>query len=356
MPKFFLDWKDNFDFSLLDLKKIHIQGVDMFGPRVGFIKLAADVKKDGKTVPGIVFLRGGAVAILTILVNKSKEYTVLTNQPRIPIGKCFTEVPAGMLDDNAGTFIGTAAKEMQEETGIIIKAENLIDLTHLAYRLKESEKFMGMYPSPGGCDEYIRLFVYREEVDDKKLADLQGKCTGVIEQGELITLKVIPLEKLWQETPDSKALCCLYLYEQLKLSGDIPMGMTTISKIFTVSILSMQIYRSTPIITMYNIESFVNNRRFIVMRRYCEFKDLAYKLKSKIPKFPTDKPLPPKALLKISKKVIENRKAELEDYLRYLGRQPEILNHELFINFLTNAEVSFNSDSKENDLDSSSAP
>jgi hypothetical protein len=36
-----------------------VQGLDMFGPRVGFIKFSANVEFQGRRVPGIVFMRGG---------------------------------------------------------------------------------------------------------------------------------------------------------------------------------------------------------------------------------------------------------------------------------------------------------
>ena len=36
-------------------------------------------------------------------------------------------------------------------------AANLVDMTALAY----GEKFEGMYPSVGACDEFIRLFLFR---------------------------------------------------------------------------------------------------------------------------------------------------------------------------------------------------
>lgn len=54
------------------------------------------------------------------------------------------EVPAGMIDEN-GNFIGVAAKELQEETGIIVKEENL--------------NFLGsFYSSPGGSDEEVLMY------------------------------------------------------------------------------------------------------------------------------------------------------------------------------------------------------
>jgi hypothetical protein len=59
--------------------KVNIQSVDMFGPRIGFIKLKADItNKAGQFCPGICFLRGGAVAVLVILTQQEdgQEFTV----------------------------------------------------------------------------------------------------------------------------------------------------------------------------------------------------------------------------------------------------------------------------------------
>jgi hypothetical protein len=59
-------------------------------------------------VPGIVFMRGGAVGILVILECEGKEYTILTYQARVPVGSSnVPEVPAGMLDTE-GNFKGVA--------------------------------------------------------------------------------------------------------------------------------------------------------------------------------------------------------------------------------------------------------
>ena len=120
--KAFKDWRANVDKEF-DVKSILIQSVDMFGPeKVGFIKFKAQVSdKDGATIPSIVFMRGASVAILFVLRPKEDSsvlYTILTVQARFAIGKhSFAEIPAGMTDDN-GDFVGVAAKEVKEETGI----------------------------------------------------------------------------------------------------------------------------------------------------------------------------------------------------------------------------------------------
>jgi len=73
-----------------------------------------------------------------------------------------------------------------------------------------------MYTSAGGCDEFLRLFVFREIVTQQYLDSLKGKLTGNREEGELITLKIVPLSCLWREAPDAKALSALYLYDKFK--------------------------------------------------------------------------------------------------------------------------------------------
>ena len=158
----FAAWARELD-PRFDLTSIHFQCVDMFGPRVGFIKFAVACTFQGKPVPGIVFARGSAVAILPVLKCGADRWVVCCRQPRLPVGRHFLEIPAGMMDGK-GSFVGVAAKEMAEETGIEIREGDLLDLTQLAYGQGEpcgpggaeaaaaGGALHGMYPSVGGCD------------------------------------------------------------------------------------------------------------------------------------------------------------------------------------------------------------
>eukprot|EP00026_Physarum_polycephalum_P005396 Phypoly_transcript_05430.p1 GENE.Phypoly_transcript_05430~~Phypoly_transcript_05430.p1 ORF type:complete len:358 (+),score=83.96 Phypoly_transcript_05430:799-1872(+) len=206
----------------LIVDKVHIQHIDMFGPRIGFIKFEVAARKWNEKmkqiafVPGIVFMRGGAVGILCILIEAEtgKEYALITLQPRIPVGSCdFAEIPAGMLDGepNKQKFAGKAAKEMSEETLLEILDTELYDLTQLAY----GNKHKGMYPSAGGCDEFLRLFLYRRYMS-KEVMDLLKIAHGGEGESEIIKLKLVPLEDLWREAPDAKALSALYLYTKFQ--------------------------------------------------------------------------------------------------------------------------------------------
>ncbi|WCJ26090.1 hypothetical protein M5689_007935 [Euphorbia peplus] len=204
----------NGEFSLT---RVFVQGVDMFGQRIGFVKFKADIvdKATGSKVPGIVFARGPAVTVLILLESEGDTYAVLTEQVRVPTGRLVLELPAGMLDDDKGDFVGTAVREVEEETGIHLNLDDVVDLTAFLDPSTGSR----VIPSPGGCDEEISIFLYRGKVDKEVITQLQGKETGLRDHGELIKVQVVPYEKLWRMTPDAKVLMAIALYEMAKKEG-----------------------------------------------------------------------------------------------------------------------------------------
>ncbi|KAL6702491.1 hypothetical protein ACN47E_001616 [Coniothyrium glycines] len=250
------------------LRQLDVQAVDWFWrgrpgqeDKLGFMKLQAKIETDpyvhkgeqkerADWLPGAVFLRGGSVAMLIIVQSaQAKEvddekYVILTIQPRIAAGSlAFTEIPAGMLDGE--TFRGTAASEIEEEACLKVKESDLINLSALAIgdlsdsdsRAERQSKRRrtaqredqpenleaAMYPSPGACDEFIPLFLCQKRLTQQHLDWLKGKATGLRDEGESITLKLVPLHKAWKEmSRDAKGLASLSLYDNLKKEGHIP--------------------------------------------------------------------------------------------------------------------------------------
>ena len=272
----FADWVTAMDKEMrtspardhVTVKAVEVTDADRFGGgKLGFVKFRADVQwtdqedqKQTGLIPGIVFARGGSVAILVILtpteVDSSSssssdapkppteqtpqttpedhlDRVVLTLQPRIPIGAlAFPELPAGMLDGERHQFAGAAARELEEECGITIKTSELIDLTALALGEDDKEfdvshgKGVGgaggvMYPSPGGSDEWIKLFLCRKKMAVKDIQALEGKQGGLRDHGERITCKIIKLRDLWKSTRDFKALGAVALYDNLVREGKL---------------------------------------------------------------------------------------------------------------------------------------
>jgi ADP-sugar diphosphatase len=226
--KLFVDWAAGLDAELA-IQKVVVQSVDYFGPRVGFLKVEAVALFNGVRVPGICFLRGGAVSILVLLKCEGETWVVCTRQPRVPVGRAaLLELPAGMLDDS-GAFAGVAAKELAEETGIRLGAKDLVDLTDRTLDLEKSggggsaiaveKPNKGMYPSPGGCDEFLRLMFHERNVTRAELDAMRGKATGNLEEGEVIVLELIRYDLLWRVCSDAKALSSMLLYERLRAAG-----------------------------------------------------------------------------------------------------------------------------------------
>jgi ADP-sugar diphosphatase len=227
----FCDWIEAFSREQRDrkgevvVKEVCVQSIDFFSSgKIGFLKFKADVElvETGKKVPGIVFMRGGAVAILLLLCSKDPktqlptEHVLLTTQPRIAIPSLsFPELPAGMLD-GSGHFSGIAAQEIEEETGLQINESDLVDLTALSH-----PSWRGIYPSAGGSDEFLRLFMCTKEMPHDEIVQLQGKLTGLRDHGEAIKLKVVEFGKVWKEAPDVKVLAAVAILEGLKREGRI---------------------------------------------------------------------------------------------------------------------------------------
>lgn len=132
-----------------------------------------------------------------------------------------------MLDDS-GSFSGGAAKEIEEETGLQVHEDELLDLTALALADEQQQSEpqeqlqKAMYPSAGGCDEFVPIFLYQKRIPRGQLEDFRGKLTGLREHSEKITLKVVRLEDLWREgARDSKTLSALALYQGLRQAGKL---------------------------------------------------------------------------------------------------------------------------------------
>lgn len=163
----------------------------------------------------------------------TERYVVFTIQPRIAAGSlAFTEIPAGMLDGQ--TFKGSAANELKEEAHLTVKEDELINMSELALAddspgsdgsgegTSEERTEAAIYPSPGACDEFIPIFLCQKKLTRRHIEWLKGKATGLRNEGESITLKLVPLHKAWREgARDAKALAALALYDGLVREGSV---------------------------------------------------------------------------------------------------------------------------------------
>lgn len=189
---------------------INIDHVTMFGPRPGLIHITTDVTFNGVRSKRVIFMRGGAIGVLFKLTSKQtrKTYVIYVRQPRNAVGsRDLIEIVAGMLDGATGTLAanGIAAKEIKEETGIEILKDDLILLG------------TGL-PSPGGCDEWIDLYLVHLTANDSFIQGLIGKQTGELGSDEQITLGIAEYNDFKTmlidgRCMDFKAMSAIMMYE-----------------------------------------------------------------------------------------------------------------------------------------------
>lgn len=169
-----------------------------------FALLDCQVTRDGNRVPGVIFMRGDAVGILLDIDVEGVSYTILTRQYRLATGGVMAEIPAGMLDTQTGNFSGVALKELQEE---VFGETYQLDINNLI-------PLGTVYTSPGISDEQIGLFVYPMSMTYQQLMALQAKQTGVLAEGESITLQVIPMAEFHKHiSPDAKSYLAHLLWK-----------------------------------------------------------------------------------------------------------------------------------------------
>lgn len=211
-------WFQNFDTTKAALAHVEVRDVFFFrGDTLGFLIMNCEVydlkdfeektkNPDAKVprLPGYVFIRGDAVSVLFILIEEKTKtkYVILTEQFRTPAGRPMIECPAGMMDEERN-FTGVAAKEIEEEVGIKVKGEDLQELITIA-------------PSPGGCDENVKIFYYEKEVSEEKMRELEKHLGGLRDHGELIALKILKLDPKSMlenlEVFDAKLASALFAY------------------------------------------------------------------------------------------------------------------------------------------------
>jgi ADP-sugar diphosphatase len=165
------------------------------------VKIDAISEEGNKLLP-TALIRGNFVTILTVLIDidtKAKFY-LMVKQRRVANGDIFYEHPAGMCDSESDPF-KVALKEVEEETGLILKLENL--------KLLHKEK---LYTSGGLLDEsgsffYAEIFMTHEEI--KSFMD---KKTGATGEHEFITTCILTQEEVFQNLKNTSGLLAMYMY------------------------------------------------------------------------------------------------------------------------------------------------
>jgi len=201
----FLNWAKKISRMDIVIKEITVLKVHMFGSQLGFAHINVDATtNDGKFIPGITFIRGDSVFMLSILEEEETgiEWYVLTYQPRIAVGSYIFEIPAGMIDDDSGEVSSVALKELIEEVGS--------ELQPMKSDLKLLDS--GTATTPGALDETGKIFVFKKVLPAKTIASINNKRSGL--DDEDITVKLVKKEDFLSTVQSMPAKVAFLLYHQ----------------------------------------------------------------------------------------------------------------------------------------------
>lgn len=197
-------WKQNLETNGLTINGIEeIYTVNRGNGEVLFSLLKLDAHSpEGDKIPPICFLKGEVISILICLIDQeSKEkFLLLVRQRRICNGGDLYETVAGMVDLNDDP-LEVARREAEEESGIVLKLENIQPLNKEPY-----------YVSTGTSDEAIYFFYVEKELDREAIFRYHDKKMGMISEHESIVTHIATIPEALQLIKNTSSLLNVHLY------------------------------------------------------------------------------------------------------------------------------------------------
>jgi len=182
----FKKWKKNINkkkIRLIKIKKIY--EIYRSDSDFNISTIDCDFVIKNKKIKRIVQLEGDSVVIIPVLKlkNKKKLMTILVKQFRLPVGSETLEFPSGSVKSNL--YKDQALKEIFEETGLKIKKNNLIKLNNKPIFMLPSNNFAR-----------VNFYYFIKKIDLNWIKRNDKKKTGIKNEGELITTKIVTFDSL----------------------------------------------------------------------------------------------------------------------------------------------------------------
>ncbi|AUD03132.1 NUDIX hydrolase [Spirosoma pollinicola] len=204
-PKFRY-WKSQAEANGLkinDIKEFYIRRRHNGEILFAMLEVDADTP-EGDKIPPALFLKGHAVSMLVCLLDKEtrQKFVVLVKQRRIADGSQTYEHPAGMVDASDAPD-EVAARELEEEIGLIVQASELTKLNPHVW-----------HPSTGTSDEGMHFFYVEKEMSRADIMAFHLKNMGNQAEFERITSVVATLPEAHKLITNVNGLLLHFLYLQ----------------------------------------------------------------------------------------------------------------------------------------------
>jgi len=184
----FRNWKNKIERSGVSIHSLKILSIVSRNSKSFYLALLDFIMltPEGDKLPRCIVLRGDTVVIVPLIrcIDKKKIFTLMVQQRRVIDGCNSLEFPAGMVDNNLSDPVLSAVKEVKEELGMNVNVKSMRLLTNEPLNVCESL-----------MDEHVNIYSFTKEMTYESLVKFDNKSSGVVEDGELITIKLISIEK-----------------------------------------------------------------------------------------------------------------------------------------------------------------
>lgn len=160
---------------------------------------------EGTKLNPICFLKGDAVSVMVVLIDDETDdrYILLVRQRRICDGSELHEHPAGMIDDDDDQPIDVAARELNEETQLDVKADELKPLFDRP-----------LFSATATSDEALHFFYLERRMPLAEIQALNGRKTGAEGENEHTRLYVATLPEAHRLVHNIHGIMAHLLYLQ----------------------------------------------------------------------------------------------------------------------------------------------
>ena len=130
------------------------------------------------------------------------------------------ELPPGIIDDDGDNITGDVIQDIKEACNAQITMRNIINLGKKAYEAHSINNEIGLCPSLHSNSEFVKTMYLRKDVTSEDLRKMRARFSHQRELGKAATLRLVPLDNLWQVSADMKVHCALFLLQKANLGED----------------------------------------------------------------------------------------------------------------------------------------
>lgn len=180
-----------------------------------------DFNLKAKSIPGTCALKFDFVGILAQLIceEDNSRWSLLVDHSSVAIGAVSTlSLPEGTINKESGDILGPVATLVEKVCSVKLNISNMTNLNEVAFGnlpTRTSDNH-GLCPSSGSCSEFVQIMSLTKNITREELHSMKSQLSESRDQGQAITIRVVPFTDMWKISTDMKVICATFLMEKIE--------------------------------------------------------------------------------------------------------------------------------------------